>query len=223
MFEWEFNRDVTNRIKKILDKYSKIKVILTSPNDTDTSLAERVRIAKDNHVDIFVSIHANAYGITWNTACGWEIYVYEKYGKPLLLAEDIEKNSIPYLGLKDRGIKIGSSLYVINQTHKYGIPSVLVEHGFYTNKSELELLKSDDFREKCAIADAKGILQYLGIKWGEEELAVTTTEVLIDGKIYNVNRILYNDKNYIELRSLEQAGFKIDYKEGIPTIDLPKE
>lgn len=223
MFEWEFNRDVTNRIKKILDKYPKIKVILTAPNNTDTSLSERVRIAKDNHADIFVSIHANAYGTTWNTAHGWEIYVYKKYGKSLLLAENIEKNSIPYLGLKDRGIKIGSGLYVINQTHKYEIPSVLIEHGFYTNKSELGLLKSDDFREKCAIADAKGILQYLGIKWGEEELAVTTTEVLIDGKIYNINRILYNNKNYIELRSLEQAGFKIDYKEGIPTIDSPKE
>lgn len=198
-------------------------MVLTAPNDIDVSLAERVRIAKENNADIFVSIHANAYGTTWNTANGWEIYVYEKSGKSLLLAEDIQKCSIPYLGIKDRGIKIGDTLYVINQTHKYSIPSVLIEHGFYTNKSELALLKSDDFREKCAIADAKGILLYLGIKWEEEELAVTTTEILINDKVYSVNRILYNDKNYIELRSLEQAGFKVDYKEGIPVLTSPKE
>ncbi|MBC7340875.1 MAG: glucosaminidase domain-containing protein [Clostridia bacterium] len=43
------------------------------------------------------------------------------------------------------------------------MPAVLIEHGFYTNKEECELLKSGDFREKCAIADAKGILRWAGI------------------------------------------------------------
>ena len=43
------------------------------------------------------------------------------------------------------------------------VPTVLIEHGFYTNQKELELLKSDAFRQKCAEADTAGILAYLGV------------------------------------------------------------
>ena len=47
------------------------------------------------------------------------------------------------------------------------MPAVLIEHGFYTNKMEVKKLLSDDFREKCAVANAKGVLNYLGIQWKE--------------------------------------------------------
>ncbi|WP_243158092.1 N-acetylmuramoyl-L-alanine amidase [Aminipila terrae] len=55
-------------------------------------------------------------------------------------------------------------------------PAVLVEHGFYTNREELVKLKEDAFREKCSDADAKGILQYLGISWNEEETKMEKKE-----------------------------------------------
>ncbi len=42
---------------------------------------------------------------------------------------------------------------------------------------------------------------------------VTQTEILIDDKKYTVNRILKDGKNYIELRSFEQAGYKVGYKQ----------
>ena len=38
---------------------------------------------------------------------------------------------------------------------------MLIEHGFHTNQKEVELLKRDDYREKLARADCKGILDYL--------------------------------------------------------------
>ena len=86
-------------------------------------------------------------------------------GESLKLAKAIQKNSIPYLGLKDRGIKDGSAFAVVGRINP---PAVLVEHGFYTNISELAKLKSNEYREMCAIADTKGILEYFGIKWIEE-------------------------------------------------------
>ena len=46
-------------------------------------------------------------------------------------------------------------------------PALLIEHGFHTNKTEVELLKSNVYRDKLAAADAKGILDYLGIAWQE--------------------------------------------------------
>ena len=50
------------------------------------------------------------------------------------------------------------------------MPAVLIEHAFYTNRAECELLKTKAFRDKCALADAKGILKYLGIAWKDEEV-----------------------------------------------------
>lgn len=220
-YEWEFNRDVAKRIKKYLDKYNNIKVIFTADEILDTSLSNRVKIAEENKADIFVSIHANAFGNEWNAAHGWEIYVFSNEGRQAQLANAIYKESIPYLGLSDRGIKVNSSFYVLKYT---SMPAVLIEHGFYTNKEDLEKLKNDNFREKCALVDAKGIVKFFGMEWNSTNIAndnmVTKTDILINNQKYTVDRILYQDKNYIELRSFEQAGFKIDYdiNKNLPSI-----
>ena len=95
------------------------------------------------------------------TARGWEIFHCAGSTKGHALAEAIRAASIPFLGLKDRGIKT-NGLYVTKHTN---MPAVLIEHGFYDNKEECEILKTAEFREKCAIADAKGILSYLGVAW----------------------------------------------------------
>ena len=168
--EYEFNRDVTSRLKKILEAHG-VKVVLTCKDDADISLSRRAEIANNSDADIFVSIHANAHGTTWNSANGWEIYVCSMKGKAAQLAEKIRKHSIKDLGLKDRGVKTANFAVLINTL----MPAVLIEHGFYTNKEECAKLKSDSFRQKCAVADAKGILEYLGITYKGETKAETTT------------------------------------------------
>ncbi|GHU51782.1 hypothetical protein FACS1894127_8030 [Clostridia bacterium] len=50
---------------------------------------------------------------------------------------------------------------------KNNMPAVLIEHGFYTNKNELELLNSSAYRDQLAIFNAKGILEFLGVPWIE--------------------------------------------------------
>lgn len=176
LLEHEFNLDVAKMIQSHLTRHgvrAEVMRMLTSSAREDVNL--RVAQANRNKPDILVSIHANAAGtsgwytatdgLKWNTANGWEIYCYKpsKKGDGYKLAQAIRAESIPYLGLKDRGIKDGSnSIGVVSRTT---MPAVLIEHGFYTNEKECALLKTKDFREKCAIADAKGILDYLGIAW----------------------------------------------------------
>ena len=158
--EYEFNRDVAKRTRIYLEK-SGIHVIysLDLDNPVDKKLEDRCALANIANADLFVSIHANAFGIDWNSANGWEIYYYPGATTGKRLAESIRNASIPELGLKDRGIKT-SKFTVLKNTK---MPAVLIEHGFYTNKEECEKLKSDSFREKCAIANAKGICNYLGV------------------------------------------------------------
>ena len=187
--EYEFNRDVAKRIKTILEAHG-IAVTLTCTGDTDVSLTQRARIANNAKVDCFVSIHANAHGngVTWTTAQGWEIYVCAKGGKAEKLAKAIQKHSIPELGLKDRGVK-EANYAVLTQT---SMPAVLVEHGFFTNKEECAKLKSDSFRQKCAEADAKGILEYLGIAYKEQKETTTDSQfpykVKVTASVLNVRK-----------------------------------
>jgi len=165
-FEYEFNYDVSNRIKKHLARHGVDSEVLQVRNKVlKEELDARVDFINKSGADIVVSVHANAFGSNWNDANGWEIFCYKMQGESLKLAQAIQKNSIPYLGLKDRGIKDGSEFAVVGRTNP---PAVLVEHGFYTNISELSKLKSNEYREMCAIADTKGILEYFGIKWIEE-------------------------------------------------------
>lgn len=165
-FEYEFNYDVSNRIKKHLARHGVDSEVLQVRNKVlKEELDARVDFINKSGADIVVSVHANAFGSNWNDANGWEIFCYKMQGESLKLAQAIQKNSIPYLGLKDRGIKDGSEFAVVGRTNP---PAVLVEHGFYTNISELAKLKSNEYREMCAIADTKGILEYFGIKWIEE-------------------------------------------------------
>lgn len=72
--EYEFNRDIVKRMKPLLEKAG-VQVIITAPTEKDISLGERCRIANSSKDGLFVSIHGNAFGSTWNDANGWETFV----------------------------------------------------------------------------------------------------------------------------------------------------
>lgn len=209
LMEYEFNRDVGRRLKAILERHG-VEVIETVTDDTDVSLAERCNIANKNNVDYFISIHANAdgKGYNWTSARGWEIHIVGKGGKAEKLAKAIHKHSIPILGLKDRGVRI-SNFQVLRDTD---MPAVLIEHGFYTNKEECDILKTEEFRQKCAEADAKGILEFLGINYQDNKTEETVEKPIIDDwKVEQYQKALVHgiitDKNWINrLNDTVSAG-----------------
>lgn len=173
LLEYEFNRDVGSRLKAILERHG-IEIVYIAPEGAE-SLSNRCKVANEAKVDYFVSIHANAYGdgVTWNSANGWEIYILSKGGQAEVLAEAIEAVAPDYLGLKNRGVKV-ANFTVLADTD---MPAVLIEHGFYTNEAECELLKTSSFRQKCAESDAIGILNYLGIEYIPETTTPSTPSV----------------------------------------------
>ena len=199
LMEYEFNRDVGRRLKAILERHG-VEVIETVTDDTDVSLAERCNIANKNNVDYFVSIHANAdgTGYNWTSARGWEIHIVGKGGKAEKLAKEIHKHSIPILGLKDRGVRI-SNFQVLRDTKA---PAVLIEHGFYTNKEECELLKTESFRQKCAEVDARGILSYLGINYIPTEEKTVEKPITDAWKVAEyqkaLSRGIISDKSWLD-------------------------
>ncbi len=158
LLEYEFNRSVAYKLKAILEENGMETVMTMAQDETgDPSLASRVAVANNaGDVDLFVSIHANAYGDDWNSANGWEIYAYKTGGVSELAAKAIEQATMNMISIRDRGVKT-ANFYVIKNSE---MPAVLIEHGFYTNQSECELLKSEEYRDQFAQADAAGIIDF---------------------------------------------------------------
>lgn len=162
LMEYEFNRAIASRMKPILEKMG-YKVVLTAPTNADVSLNKRCDIANKEQADIFVSIHANASGKTWNDANGWEVIICELNGNSEALAKCFEDES-EVLGLRNRGIKVNENLVVLNGTR---MPAILVEHGFFTNKEECKKLLSGKFRKAAAEANCNAIDKYFKEKEGK--------------------------------------------------------
>ncbi|MBQ7291387.1 MAG: N-acetylmuramoyl-L-alanine amidase [Clostridia bacterium] len=102
---------------------------------TSTSLAARVNAANAWPADYFISIHANASGIT--SASGSEAYVYSEASQAYELAEDILLRLSEATGLADRGVFERPTLYVLRRTQ---MPALLLEVGFITNPADAELM-----------------------------------------------------------------------------------
>jgi len=167
MKENEFNRATAKFLVEALERNG-FKTLLTAPEITDTPLQTRVKRANKAKADAFICIHANAYDNKWNDANGIESWIYNKSGnKTMKLAEDIQKELIAITKRKDRGIKKSSDLYVLRYTNMI---AVLVECGFLTNLEEATLLRSENYRKKCAEAICKGICKYYGVTYQAEKV-----------------------------------------------------
>lgn len=187
--EHEFALDIANRMKAILTAHG-VDVKMTREDDTDVSLSNRATISNVYVPDYYVSIHSNAYGsgATWTAAKGWEIHVPAKGGNAEKLAKAIEAETIKLIPLDDRGIKV-SSYTVLTKTNA---PAVLIEHGFHTNKDDVEYLKSDSWRQKFAEANCRGILSALGIDYMESPSPSTTLNPALEWAV----KYGYNSDNY---------------------------
>ncbi len=162
MKEYEFNREVANEVKRMLTQYENVEVYFTHSDSRDVPLAERTKKANQLKADLFLSIHANAYGTgSWNEANGIETYIYTlKDVKAYGIAKLIHKYLIHLTRRKDRGVKAGDFL-VLRETK---MTAILCECGFMTHREEALLLKSTTYRKTCAEAILKGLVEFYNLK-----------------------------------------------------------
>ncbi|PLR99109.1 N-acetylmuramoyl-L-alanine amidase [Bacillus sp. T33-2] len=156
MKEYEFNRVVANYAKQFLEGYENVTVYFAHSDDRVVPLQERTDKANQLNVDCYVSIHANAYGNTWNDAGGIETYIYPtRPAEAAQLAAKIQRNLVASTGLKDRGVKT-ADFHVLRETK---MTAVLAECGFMTNPEEIKLLRSDSYRKTCADAITRAVAE----------------------------------------------------------------
>lgn len=173
--EPEFALDMAERMRAILFRHG-VEVTLTRTGaDNPTGKADtndlqyRCDVANAiSNLDLFVSLHTNAAGSGWSSARGWEIYASspgDTAGRNIA-AKAIAKR-VQEAGVTVHGEAVKHErFYVLKSTTA---PAVLIEHGFHTNKEDVALLKSADYRAKLAEAECRGILDYLGIAYQDAQ------------------------------------------------------
>lgn len=184
LMEKEFNLDVALRVKRLLEAVG-VKVRMTRSDDSacipwdrgnrDEHRAElqaRCALANGCSADLFVSIHANARRTNPQSIRGTETY-YRK-GDSRAFAEVMQQEMVRATGLPDGGAKYHPKpIIVLYQT---GMPAVLVEVGYLSNREDEAKLADADFREQAA----QGIVS--GIKRWVEEGGLLSRLVERDGR-----------------------------------------
>ncbi|MED2794547.1 N-acetylmuramoyl-L-alanine amidase [Bacillus wiedmannii] len=160
--------DTSLRLQQLLEKHTPFTVLLTRESDTrpghdqKSSLQERVKFAKQNQGDIFISIHANAFN---GNAKGTETYYYKSsksektnphVEESRVLAEKIQERLVDALQTRDRGVKHGD-LHVIREND---MPAVLTELAFIDNGIDYSKLSTENGRQIAAEAIYEGVLDY---------------------------------------------------------------
>lgn len=148
--------DIAIRARKLL--VPKYTVILTRDEDETVSLARRARIADEEDVDLFTSIHVNSAGSS--SSSGYEVFVRVNPPAPsLLLASAIlVQFSKRWPEKRNRGLKYANYL-VLRQRG----PACLVECFFISSPSDRNLLSSRSARAKMAEAIAWGCGNFVNV------------------------------------------------------------
>lgn len=102
------------------------------------SLRQRCNIANRNNVELFVSIHFNAFN---GQAHGTEVFAISSAGRRYAQAV---VNEIAALGYRNRGVKAGNHLYVLKRT---AMPAILIECCFCDSARDMSIYNPDTMAE----------------------------------------------------------------------------
>lgn len=195
------NREILNKLTAILREKGHT-VVNCTVDKSSNDLADRVRLANAQNLDLFVSLHLNAYKETTD-AMGVETYIWNgSYsGKEAnrVIAKRVNDKLVSSIGWKDRKVK-EANYYVLRETIA---PAILIELGFCDSKKDMELWDTT----KISVALFEGITNttYTYTSSANSNSAVSSSNDLY----YRVIVGSYKDKNNAvkQQNKLKASGF----------------
>ena len=156
LLEKTFNLDITLKTEAIL-KQKGINVKLTRSNDVFVGLEERAELANKWGADLFISIHNNSMPAGMKGSMSFYYptsYKGKTYAKIIL---DDLYNKLNMGAMGSNGLK-GADYVVLRKTK---MPAVLVEVACMSHPDDLNLLRSEAFRQRVAESLADSIIKIL--------------------------------------------------------------
>ncbi len=163
--EATLNLEISLVLKSILE-LNGYKVLMTRETDVDLStddknkkrsdIHNRVDLINESNCILYISIHQNTY--TNPIYSGAQCFYNGYCGMSQSLANNIQESIIRNLCNTTRVAKKIDGIYLVDNVDK---PGVLVECGFLSNQTELNLLQDTEYQYKMANSIYQGILSYL--------------------------------------------------------------
>ena len=211
MREWEFNNDMQYRINKMLSEYPEFYIYMTNPEPAkknEIGLTKRATLAntqwkmKGKPDAIFISLHANAYGV-WTNANGCETFHAKNASiKSKTFAKIVnDEIHITLKALNPKSVNRGVKCENYTVIKKAAMPSVLIEYGFYTNKTDLLILKNN--RQELAEATVKAICEYFKVEY-KKDIPAMNNDFLV--------KIIYPGGDGLNVRQEPNTLSKINTK-----------
>lgn len=165
--ESDINLQIVKKLKMYLEKKG-VRVVLTredeeglyAEEDTNkkrSDMDKRCEIVNETSPNMLISIHQNSYSS--EGVKGAQVFYFKNSVDGENLAGIIQKHLVNEVD-EDNGRqhKENNNYYILKNV---SCPAVIVECGFLSNYSEAELLVSDEYQNKLAVAIGNGMLEYL--------------------------------------------------------------
>ena len=168
--EASINLDIVLKLQSLLEQ-SGCTVLLTRSDENGiydansksirekkiSDLKNRTNLINESNANLIISIHLNKF--SESKYSGWQTFYRKKDDASQNLATSIQQNL--NLSIQKENKREPLSLenkYIIDKTT---IPISIVECGFLSNEEELNLLKTDEYKQKIAWGIYTGIMDYL--------------------------------------------------------------
>ena len=189
-YESDFNWKLHLKLKKELESWG-IEVITTRATQNE-AMGLQTRGKKSKGCNAFLSLHANA---AERESADHPVIIVPVNGSGTELGEKLGQTIRQVMNTNEpQDIRIkknnnGDDWYsVIYGATQVGVPGIILEHSFYTNKRMAEWMMIDSNLDKLAEAEAKTIAEYYGIEKQNstvpQEFKVGDTVSIVEGAVY---------------------------------------
>ena len=163
IYENEFNRAAKNKFIEACLRQG-FSVYDVKPELNDISISTRVTRINRQNLTLLVTFAYNAFGTTFNSASGLEVFYSPSNPKASeskrlaenLYAELVQGTSQNGRGVKTLGVGVLSNVNCV---------SSLIEAGFMTNLREAQLMINPLFQTEVGEESCHGVCNYLGVSY----------------------------------------------------------
>lgn len=153
-----FNSEVAIKVMDKLDKLGVDYDCLQSPHSEEIDLNERVWVYNSNEYDLVYSIHGNASGSESVDGCCCFVWSQTELAKQHV--KHLQDNGFDLHG---NGIHLyedgtWTDLAIIEDVKH---PSILTENGFFTNSTDRNMMKTEEYQQRVADVIVADIVWYL--------------------------------------------------------------
>ena len=158
--EYEVVLQIGLKLQKLLTDAGATVVMTRTTNDVWLTNIQRAQILNNANVDVALQLHCNSNKKKSHHGCsafvrttgGW-------YPQSRAIGWCIINHLSAATGMTNKGVKKYNNYMSLNWTTT---PSVLLEMGYMSNKTEDYLLSTDEFRDKIAQGIFDGLCEYYG-------------------------------------------------------------